>query len=108
MAKTKREQANDDPVAYLKAAGWKQLSLEERATIARCWLPPESQTGKQASVREVVLPAKRRNLPPRVVVQQIAPASTWYYTLDEAVQAQLQVDANTAAQNAKLDGTLAH
>jgi hypothetical protein len=42
------------------------------------------------------------------VVQQIAPASTWYYTLDEAVQAQLQVDANTAAQNAKLDGTLAN
>jgi len=105
MAKTKREQANDDPVAYLKAAGWRQLSIEERPSIGRCWIQPPQEQNAQA-FREIELPPLKRGGRPRIVRQHIVqPQGTWYFTLEEAVAAQLQADALAAQRLAAKSNT---
>lgn len=98
MSKNKRQQAADDPVAYLKAAGWRQLGPAERPSLSRCWLPPEASVSAAMAApksRQIALPPVRRGLPARIIQQQIVTGGSWYYTLQEALQAQLACEAET-------------
>jgi hypothetical protein len=98
VAKNRREQANDDPVAYLRAAGWKQLSVEERPCFSRCWIEPGKKLSSAAkegpkTIREIVLPGKTKSSPPRIIEQTVVPGMTWICTLEEAVRIQLLADS---------------